>query len=112
MSGPHLNRQLVLEAPVRMPDGAGGLTESWSVLGTLWAEIRPRTGREANGEAGALAVGGFRITVRAAPQGHSNRPVPGQRLRQGGRLFRILTVTEHEPGGMYLICETREEVAA
>ncbi|WP_440486719.1 phage head completion protein, partial [Salipiger bermudensis] len=52
------------------------------------------------------------ITVRGAPLGASNRPLPGQRFRQQTRLFRIVAVTEAEPGGLYLTCEAREEVAA
>jgi len=35
MSAPVLSRRLVLEAPVRVPDGAGGVIESWASLGTL-----------------------------------------------------------------------------
>ena len=112
MSIPLLNRRLVLEAPVVAPDGAGGQIESWVAMGTLWAEIRPKTGREATGEAGAMSVRAFRITVRGAPPGASNRPLPGQRFRQQTRLFRIVAVTEAEPGGLYLTCEAREEVAA
>ncbi|MCR8546585.1 head-tail adaptor protein [Salipiger sp. P9] len=112
MSAPVLNRALVLEAPVPAPDGAGGLTETWTALGSLWGELRPRTGREVTGEAGAVAVNAVRVTVRGAPQGASNRPVAGQRFRCGERIFRILAVTERAPDGMYLICETREEVAA
>jgi len=112
MTAPLLNRCLVLEAPVSMPDGAGGLVESWAELGTLWAEVSPRSGREALGETGPVAINAFRIIVRGAPLGASSRPVPGQRFRQGLRVFRVLAVTELDPGGMYLICETREEVAA
>ncbi|EPX81942.1 Gene Transfer Agent protein [Salipiger mucosus DSM 16094] len=108
----HLNRELELVAAQPAPDGAGGFAETWQKIGTLWAEIRPRRGRESKGEAGAVAVGRFRITVRGAPQGASARPVPGQRFRMGARLFRILAVTEREPGGMYLVCETQEEVAS
>ncbi|KUF11937.1 head-tail adaptor protein [Pseudoponticoccus marisrubri] len=112
MSGARLNRQLVLEHAVRSSDGAGGFTESWTALGTLWAEITPRSGRLANGETGAVSVGGFRIRVRGAPVGQSNRPEPGQRFRMAGRIFRIEAVTEDEPRGLYLICHCEEEVAA
>lgn len=107
-----LNRRLVLEAPDQVSDGAGGFDEVWQALGTLWAEIRPRSGRVATGEAGAVSVSGFRITVRAAPVGHSDRPVPGQRFAMGARTFRIESVTEQEPRGLYLICEAEEELAA
>ncbi|KPP85504.1 MAG: phage head-tail adaptor, putative, SPP1 family [Rhodobacteraceae bacterium HLUCCO07] len=112
MSGVHLNRRLVLETPERVADGAGGFAESWVALGELWAEVRARTGREKAGGAVALATVGYRITVRAAPVGHSTRPRPEQRLREGGRIFRILAVTERDAAARYLVCYADEEVAA
>jgi head-tail adaptor len=39
-----LSRRLVLEAPDRVPDGAGGFSETWVALGHVWAEIA-RAGR-------------------------------------------------------------------
>ncbi len=111
MSAPRLNRRLQLEVPLRVSDGGGGFEEIWQPLGTLWAELRPRTGRSTTGEVGAVSVAGFRITVRAAPEGHSARPVAGQRFAMGTRRFRIESVTEEEPRGLYLICETEEEVS-
>ena len=33
MSAPRLNRKLVLEAPTRVADGAGGYTVTWAALG-------------------------------------------------------------------------------
>lgn len=107
-----LARRLTLEAAQRSSDGAGGFVDTWVALGTLWADVKPRTGRLARGETGEISIGGFRIAVRAAPQGHSNRPEPGQRLRMGARLFRIESVTEDEPSGRYLICECQEELSA
>ncbi|MBY6115451.1 head-tail adaptor protein [Mameliella alba] len=106
-----LNRRLELEAPDRVSDGAGGFQEVWVALGTLWASVKPRTGRLTNGETGAVSVGAFKIVTRGAPQGHSSRPEPGQRFRMGTRVFRIEAVTEEEPGGLYLICQCQEEVA-
>jgi head-tail adaptor len=106
-----LNRRLTLETAQRVNDGAGGFDETWTALGTLWAHVRPRTGRLASGETGAVSVGGFRVTVRGAPQGHTSRPEPGQRFRAGTRLFRIDAVTEEEPAGLYLICHCQEVVA-
>lgn len=107
-----LSRRLTLEAAQRAGDGAGGFDETWVALGTLWADVKPRTGRLTRGETGEVSIGGFRIAVRGAPQGHSNRPVPGQRFRMGGRVFRIESVTEEEPAGLYLICECQEELSA
>jgi head-tail adaptor len=46
MSGLRLNRPLVLEERVEVGDGAGGLETSWIALGTLWAAVDARSGRE------------------------------------------------------------------
>lgn len=110
MSGVALNRALVLVGTERVPDGAGGYAETWISLGMLWAAIRAGTGREA--EAAGLSVSSvpYKITVRAAPVGAPSRPVAGQRLRDGARLFRILSVTEVDSAARYLTCVAREEI--
>lgn len=113
MSAPvKLTRPLVLEAPERVPDGAGGFAQVWAVRGTLWAEVVARTGREAAGEGASLGRAAYRITVRAAPQGAPSRPVAGQRLRDGARLFAVLAVTESAAGLGYLTLWAEEEVVA
>jgi len=108
---PTLNRRLVLEARHGESDGAGGIVSTWIALGTLWAQIIPHRGRLVTGETGALSVGRFRIILRGAPQGQSNRPLPGQRFRMASRVLQIDAVTEVEPAGRYLICQCHEQVA-
>jgi len=110
MTLPDLNRALVLEGVLRLPDGAGGFTEAWTALGTLWAEVRPGTGRDRLGEERMLSAVPYRVTVRAAPVGAMSRPKAGQRFREGTRLFLIQAVTERDPDGRYLTCFSREEV--
>lgn len=106
-----LNRRLVLEEAQHTPDGAGGQTATWAALGTLWARVVPGTGREAAGEAVSLSLTRYRIVIRAAPHGAPSRPRPGQRFRDGTRLFQILSVAEHDTAGRYLTCHTQEEMA-
>lgn len=110
MTIPDLSRALVLEGVVRAPDGAGGFTEAWTALGTLWAEVRPWTGRDRLGEERMLSAVPYRVTVRGAPVGALSRPKAGQRFREGTRLFLIQAVTERDPDGRYLTCFSREEV--
>ena len=107
----HLTRRLVLEAPERAPDGAGGFAETWVALGTLWAELVARTGRERGGESVPVSATAYRITVRAAPVGATARPRPGQRFREGARVFRIEAVAERDAGARFLVCFAEEEVA-
>lgn len=104
-----LNRLLNLEQSVVSPDGAGGFSTSWEVLGSLWADVAPGAGREAAGEETTLSRVPYRITVRGAAVGSPHRPVPGQRLTQTGRIFQVLAVTERDPSGHYLTCFAHEE---
>jgi head-tail adaptor len=107
-----LSRLLVLEAPQSVADGAGGFVQSWAALGTVWAEVTPGAGREVTAAEGILATTPYRITLRAAPVGSTARPKPDQRLRDGARIFIILTVSERDAEARYLICTAREEVPA
>ncbi|MDX1785114.1 MAG: head-tail adaptor protein [Roseovarius sp.] len=106
-----LNRQLVLEAPQRTADGAGGFDEVWTVQGTLWAQVKARSGRERMGGGAQMSNTAYRITVRAAPYGSPSRPKPEQRFRDGPRIFRIEAVAEADPLARFLTCYAQEEVA-
>lgn len=110
MTAPKLNRRMVLEAPERISDGAGGYSESWTERGVLWVALRARGGRETGGEDTTLSRTGYRILVRAAPHGAPSRPRPEQRFRDGARLFRIRSVAEYDAEGRYLTCFADEEV--
>lgn len=111
MTGPVLNRRLVLEAKTRVPDGAGGYSESWSSLGQMWAELRSPSGRERSGAGSSVSAVRYRIFVRAAPQGSASRPEPGQRFRDGLRVFAIRAVADEGTDGRHLMCFADEEVA-
>ncbi len=110
MNTPNLSQALILEAPVQLHDGAGGYTQSWAALGTLWAEITARTGREAAASAAPTSRVSFKIVVRGAPWGTPERPKPQQRFRDGTRVFTIQAVAERDPEGRYLTCFAEEEI--
>lgn len=109
---PALTRKLTLEAPERVPDGAGGYTTEWRALGQHWAEIRTAKGRAAEGVAGPLSRVPLVIVIRAFPVGTDARPVPGQRFREGTRHFGINAVTEADQSARYLEITAQEEIAA
>lgn len=110
MKDVHLSRRLVMEAPVRTSDDAGGFVESWIALGIVWADVRLRAGRETAMSVGRGSETDYRITVRAAPIGAPSRPVPGQRFVEGVRRFLIEAVGDADPKSRYLTCFAREEL--
>lgn len=110
MRPPELNRRLILEAPERLADGSGGFFETWTPLGTLWADVLPRgAGREFDATASRV---GLKIVLRAAPVGAPSRPTASMRFREGARLFHIEAVAEADTSGRYLICYASEETGA
>ncbi|MBF9036030.1 head-tail adaptor protein [Rhodobacterales bacterium HKCCE2091] len=108
MTGVKLDRLLTLEDPGRAADGAGGFVETWTALGTLWAQVVPRSGREAADG----SVVRYRIVVRDSPPGSPARPLPQQRFSEGGRVFHIEAVTEAPGLDRHLLCYAYEETAA
>ncbi|MBO9472020.1 head-tail adaptor protein [Shimia sp. R10_1] len=106
-----LSRKLVLERPLAAPDGAGGFARSWETLGTVWAEVQPRSGRSRDGGEMSLSSARYKITLRATPVGSEQRPTPACRFRDGDRIFTIEAVTEADGVGRYLVCHATEEVA-
>ncbi len=106
---PRLTRHLTLEAEESTPDQSGGFTSSWQQIGTLWAEIKPKTGREARGPNTPVSKVGYVIHVRGAPDGAPSRPQPGQRFSGHGRIYVIEAVTEYDPDGRFLTCHTTQE---
>lgn len=108
-----LNRRLVLSSPTRVPDTAGGYTEVWTDLGTLWAAVEAvGTGVSTDAQGVTVASVNYCIYVRAAPIGAPSRPKPGQRLLDGPRIFRVHAVTEADPGARILTCFAEEEEAS
>lgn len=110
MSLPRLGRLMYLDSPVRQPDGAGGFTQSWLELGAMWCEVMLRSGREGVQSAAPVSAVSYKITVRAAPVGHPERPIAGQRFRDGDRFFNIRAVAERVGQGSFLVCFADEEV--
>lgn len=109
MSAPRLNRQLLLEAPDVLSDGAGGFVQGWVPLGMVWANVSPRSGRETARSGAAVSRMSYRIIIRGAPAGSDKRPTAQHRFREGARIFTIEAVAEHDPEGRYLVCFVQEE---
>ncbi|WP_415012735.1 head-tail adaptor protein [Amaricoccus sp.] len=91
-----LSRQLVLEERITAPDGAGGYAVEWRALGSIWADVRPRSASETFVGEQPRARVIYQIVVRSAPVGAPSRPRPDQRFREGLRAFEILTVADRD----------------
>ena len=41
-----LDQRVTFQTLSRTPDGQGGSAEAWADIGTVWAHVRPRSGKE------------------------------------------------------------------
>ncbi len=103
-------RRFVLEQRQDLPDGGGGLVESWMALGVHWAAVKPLSARErtTGGRSGAAVT--HKAYLRGFEFGSAARPRPDQRFREGSRVFAIRAVTEADDRRELLLCWIEEGV--
>ena len=83
------NRRLALEAPVEMPDGAGGVTRGYEPIMSVWAEVTPLAARGEVDAANPGATVTHRIIIRA-PREITTR----HRFTDGARIYRIVSLRD------------------
>jgi SPP1 family predicted phage head-tail adaptor len=98
-----LRHRVTLEAPLRLPDGAGGVEETWIAIATLWAAIVDRGGSERFAADAIKARTTHAIVLRP----HDDL-VPHNRLRSGPRVFHILSVGDADERGTRRLCLCEE----
>jgi SPP1 family predicted phage head-tail adaptor len=99
-----LRAELALEQAVTAPDGAGGFTETWTQIATVFARLQPIVVREKFGADQTIEEVMHRVTIRHRPDVAS-----GMRFVLGDRTLAILTVHDPDETGRYLVCRTKEE---
>jgi len=97
-----LNRRLVLEAPVETADGTGGVVRSYAEVATLWAAVEPVAARGDVVAAQSGATVTHRIVIRDRADTTTRH-----RLRDGARIFRIVTIRERGRRWLELRVEER-----
>ncbi|MBC7585876.1 MAG: head-tail adaptor protein [Tardiphaga sp.] len=88
-----LKTRLMIEAPVELEDGQGGVSRSYAPQATLWAAVMPIAARrdvEADADGASVRVrvvlrGGVALTLQ-------------HRLRDGARLYRIVSFRDIDDG--------------
>jgi SPP1 family predicted phage head-tail adaptor len=98
------NWRLTLEAPVETPDGAGGVTRSYSSVATLWASLDPVSAR---GDVAASALGAA-ITHRIAIRYRAGITLR-HRFRDGARIFRIVAMRDTDKRFLDIDAEERTD---
>lgn len=99
-----LRTELALQTAATPPDGAGGHTEDWQEVATVFALVEPvgAASHFAAGQAHEEAT--HRVTLRFREDVAS-----GMRFLKAGRALHIVTVRDADGTGRYLVCRVREE---
>ncbi|MEM7303626.1 MAG: phage head closure protein [Pseudomonadota bacterium] len=98
-----LRHRLILEQRTDTPDGAGGITESWTELGRIWGRVSPVSPSSGTTEDQVQETMRHRVIVRFRQDITSDC-----RFLFEGRELRILTVHDPDESKRYLICAVDE----
>lgn len=96
--------ELSLQSAQSTGDGAGGFSESWTEIATVFARIEPVSANSFFRAAQRLEEAAHDITIRFRADVTS-----GMRFEKLGRTFEILTVIDPDETGRYLICTAKED---
>jgi SPP1 family predicted phage head-tail adaptor len=95
--------RLALQAPVGVPDGAGGLSVTYQPVATLWADVRWLSGDERRVADRPEQAARYEITLRWRAGIDA-----GMRLAGSGRLFGIISVGDPDGKRCRLVCLCEE----
>lgn len=98
-----LRRRLLLEAPVEVADGAGGVIRSFETVAAVWAQLVWLSGQERWRAGRPEQAASHRITLRWRTGVHA-----GLRLRDGEQSFDIRAVADPDGGRRRLVCLVEE----
>ncbi|MDZ4789674.1 MAG: phage head closure protein [Hyphomicrobiales bacterium] len=97
-----MRRRVIIEAPQRASDGAGGFNETWASVATVWARVHARGGAERMRADRLASIVSHDITIRWRAG-----VLPTMRIRFGQRVVEIIAKVEDERRRV-LICECEE----
>jgi SPP1 family predicted phage head-tail adaptor len=98
-----MRRRLLLEAPVELPDGAGGSLRAFETAAAVWAQVEWLSGDERWQGGRPEQRVSHRITLRWRAGVDA-----GQRLRDGAQIFDIRAVGDPDGGRRRLVCLVEE----
>jgi SPP1 family predicted phage head-tail adaptor len=98
-----LRHRMVIETPVEVADGAGGVRRTWQSSATVWAAVQPLRAADAP----PLALPGQTVTHRVTLRWRAGLTTAA-RLRLGSRVFSLRAVHDPEERQRILVCLAEE----
>lgn len=94
-----LTERVRIEQGTDTTDAGGGQVRVWSTVATVWAEVRPQRGTEADREGQALAVTMYWVTLRRRSDLTADMRLVW--TTNGDKVMNIRTLNEPGPRAMY-----------
>jgi SPP1 family predicted phage head-tail adaptor len=95
-----LDQRIELQAKTRVPDGVGGASTTWATYATVWAMVRPMTGRERETAMRSEGRAGYKVVVR-----NRDDIAETHRILWRGRYMNIRFPVNAGPRGLWLELE-------
>lgn len=95
-----LNRLIAIQSLTQTKDAEGGIVDSWSTFGTVWAKIANLSGNErrATDQGGKTAEARTEFTIR-----YLSGVVEKMRVSYGGKYYDIAHVNDFSDGHRFMI---------
>lgn len=102
VSASKIHHRLILQKPTYSRDEIGGTVTMWQDVASLWGSLQPLRGEEKFQFQKTQTHQSFKISVRFRAD-----IVPNLRLRKGGRVFLIRSISniEEQSHTLDMICE-------
>lgn len=101
-----LRARLILQKPLELGDGQGGVARRFQDVASVWAHVEPQTTRRDEQGAADIATVTHTITIRHRPD-----LARGWRLAKGMRIFTLQSWRDPDESQRFLLLECTEELA-
>lgn len=106
MTAGDLDQRITIQRETRTADSYGGAALSWVEEATVWAGVRPLSGRERADLGEVEAPANYRFTIRRRAG-----LTEAMRISWGGALYNIRFIADPGPRSLYMTIEAERGVA-
>lgn len=103
----NLDQRIELQAKTRTADGVGGATTAWTTYATVWALVRPMSGRERENAMRTEGKADYLIVLR-----NRDDVLETHRIKWRGRYLNIRFPKNAGPRGPWLELEAEKGASA
>ena len=101
-----LDQRVTIEQETRTADAYGGAAITWTTMVTVWAGVKPLTGRERADMAAIEAPASYRFTLRRRAD-----VTEAMRLGWNGQTYNIRFIADPGSRGLYMTIDAERGVA-